>query len=83
MFKSILQQRTEADALHALALLRKGQQIDLFGAVALGAARLSFGLKILLADSIILLSAHLNDAKLWTQDAQFENLEGVCFVRKV
>jgi predicted nucleic acid-binding protein len=71
------------DALHALALMRKGQQIDLFDAVAMGAARLSFSLKILLADSIILLSAHLNDAKLLTQDAHFENLEGVYVVRKV
>ncbi len=83
MFKRILQQYTEADALHALALMRKEQQIELFGTVALGAVRLSFGLKILLADGIILLSAHLNDAKLLTQDAHFENLEGEYFFRKV
>ena len=82
IFKRILQQRTEADALRAIALMLQGQQIDLSDAVALGAARLSFDLKLPLADSIILFSARLHDAKLWTQDAHFESLEGVCFVRK-
>lgn len=82
IFKRILQQRTEADALRTIALMRQGQQIDLSDAAALGAARLSFDLKLPLADSIILFSARLHDAKLWTQDAHFESLEGVCFVRK-
>jgi len=82
VFKRILQQRTEADALRAIALMRQGQEIDLSGSVALGAARLSFDLKLPLADSVILFSARLNGAKLWTQDAHFESLEGVCFVRK-
>ena len=82
VFKRILQQRTEADALRAIALMRQGQQIDLSDAVALGAARLSFDLKLPLADSVILFSARLHDAKLWTQDAHFEGIEGVCFVRK-
>jgi predicted nucleic acid-binding protein len=82
VFKRILQQHSEADALRAIALMRQGHQIDLSDAVALGAARLSFDLKLPLADSIILFSARLHDAKLWTQDAHFESLEGVCFVRK-
>jgi len=82
VFKRILQQRTEADALRAVALMRQGRQIDLSDAIALGAARLSFDLKLPLADSIILFSARQYDAKLWTQDAHFENFEGIHFVRK-
>jgi len=82
VFKRILQQRTEADALRAIALMRQGQQIDLSDAVALGAARISFDLKLPLADSIILFSARMHDAKLWTQDAHFEGIAGVCFIRK-
>jgi len=82
VFKRILQQRTEADALRAVALMRQGRQIDLSDAIALGAARLSFDLKLPLADSIILFSARQYDAKLWTQDARFENFEGIHFVRK-
>jgi len=80
--KRILQQRTEADALRAIALIRQGQLIDLSDAVTLGAARLSFDLKLPLADSIILFSARMHDAKLWTQDAHFEGISGVSFVRK-
>ncbi|MBU6291635.1 MAG: type II toxin-antitoxin system VapC family toxin [Burkholderiales bacterium] len=82
VFKRILQQRTEADALRAIALIRQGQLIDLSDAVALGAARLSFDLKLPLTDSIILFSARMHDAKLWTQDAHFEGISGVSFVRK-
>ena len=82
VFKRILQQRTEADALRAIALIRQGQLIDLSDVVALGAARLSFDLKLPLADSIILFSARMHDAKLWTQDAHFEGISGVSFVRK-
>ena len=82
VFKRILQQRTEADALRAIALMRQGQEIDLSDTIALGAARLSFDLKLPLADSVILFSARMHDAKLWTQDAHFESIEGVCFVRK-
>ena len=82
VFNRILQQRTEADALRAIALIRQGQLIDLSDAVTLGAARLSFDLKLPLADSIILFSARMHDAKLWTQDAHFEGISGVSFVRK-
>jgi predicted nucleic acid-binding protein len=35
-----------------------------------------------MADSIILYSARHHGAKLWTQDAHFDSVEGVCFVRK-
>ena len=82
VFKRILQQRTEADGLRAIALMRQGQQVDLSDSLALGAARLSFDLKLPLADSIILFSARLHDATLWTQDAHFERIEGVRFVRR-
>ena len=82
VFKRILQQRTEADALRAIALMRQGQVIALSDSLALGAARLSFEMKLPLADSIILYSARHHGAKLWTQDAHFAEVEGVCYVRK-
>ena len=82
VFKRILQQRTEADALRAIALMRQGQVIALSDSLALGAARLSFEMKLPLADSIILYSARHHAAKLWTQDAHFAEVEGVCYVRK-
>ena len=82
VFKRILQQRTETDAMRAIALMRQGRVIELSDTLALGAARLSFDLKLPLADSIILYSAHHHGAKLWTQDAHFESVEGIRFVRK-
>lgn len=82
VFKRILQQRSEVDALRAIGLMRQGQVIDLSDTLAVGAARLSFDLKLPLADSIILHTARHYGAKLWTQDAHFESVEGVSYVRK-
>lgn len=82
VFKRILQQRTEADALRAIALMRQGRLIELSDTLAVGAARLSHELKLPLADGIVLYSARHHGAKLWTQDAHFESVEGICFVRK-
>lgn len=83
VFKRILQQRTEADALRAVALMRRGRVVELSDTLAVGAARLSFDLGLPLADSIILHTARLHGARLWTQDAHFESLPAVAFVRKV
>ena len=82
VFKRILQQRTEADALRAAALMRQGRVIDLSDTLALGAARLSAELKLPLADSVVLHTARAHGALLWTQDAHFESLPGVAFVCK-
>ncbi len=38
---------------------------------------ISLETKLALADSIILATAHAHDAELWTQDSDFEGLEGV------
>lgn len=82
VFKRVLQQRTEADALRAIALMRQGRVVELSDTLALGAARLSVDLKLPLADSIILHTARVHGATLWTQDAHFETVAGVAFVRK-
>lgn len=82
VFKRVLQQRTEADALRAIALMRQGRVVELSDTLALGAARLSVDLKLPLADSIILHTARAHGATLWTQDAHFETVAGVAFVRK-
>ena len=72
VFKRILQQRSEAEALRAIALMRQGRVIELSDTLALGAARLSCEMKLPMADSIILHSARHHGATLWTQDAHFE-----------
>jgi predicted nucleic acid-binding protein len=50
--------------------------------LAIGAASLSVELKLPLADSIILHIARNQGATLWTQDAHFEGLQGVRYIRK-
>jgi predicted nucleic acid-binding protein len=56
--------------------------VDLTEEVALLAAELSLQHHLALADSIILATARLYDATLWTQDAHFANIEGVRYFPK-
>lgn len=82
VFKRVLQQRGEGDALQAAALMRQGQVVELDSALALSAARLGVEHGLALADSVIYATARRVDALLWTQDADFEGLPGVRFVAK-
>ena len=82
VFKRIMQQRNEIDALRAIGLMRQAKNIDLNDNLALSAARLSFDTKLALADSIILATAHHFNATLWTQDSHFEGKANVRFIQK-
>ncbi len=77
VFKRVLQQFDESDALNAIAIMQQGTLVDLDSTLALTAARLSVDNKLPLADSVILATARGYDATLWTQDADFEGLEKV------
>jgi predicted nucleic acid-binding protein len=78
VFKRILhQQRGEAPALQAIALMHQGSVIDLDATLAIAAARLSLELRIPLADSVMLTTARALGATLWTQDEDFEGQDGV------
>ena len=81
VFKRVLQQRDETQALQAVALMEQAMVVELNAAIALSAAKLSGDLKLPMADSIILASARAFDAMLWSQDADFEGMEGIRFVR--
>ena len=80
VFKRILQQRDETEALNAIAFMQSGKIIDLSSPIALHAARISADLKIPMADSIMLATAREYDAVLWTQDSDFEGLDGVEYI---
>ena len=81
VFKRILQQRDETGALNAVAFMQTGKIIDLSSPIALHAARISDDLKIPMADSIMLATAREYDAMLWTQDSDFEGLDGVEYIK--
>ena len=80
VFKRVLQQRGEGDALQAVAVMQQGLVAELSGTVALSAARISLDLGLPMADSIMLATARAYEATLWTQDADFEGVPGVRFV---
>ena len=82
VFKRVLQQKGESDALSAVAFMQAGQVIDLSAPLAMHAAKLSCELKIPLADSIMLATARAYLADLYTQDADFEGLIDVKFIHK-
>jgi predicted nucleic acid-binding protein len=72
----------EECALRAIGSMGEGAMIDLDRKIAIDAAILSAELKLSMADSIILATARAYDATLWTQDAHFEEIEGVRYVEK-
>jgi toxin FitB len=77
VFKRISQQRDEATALQYVAVMQQGRVVDLDAALALRAAALGLRHKLPLADSIIYATAQAARAVVWTQDADFERLDGV------
>jgi len=80
VFKRVLAQRGEDAALQVVALMQQGKVIDLEASVALEGARLGFKHKLPLADSVILASARMYGATLWTEDADFKGLENVKYI---
>jgi len=82
VFKRVLQQRDEGEALQAVALMQQGQVVDLTAAVALSAAKASIERRLPMADSIMLVTARLHGATFWTQDADFKDVEGVKYVAR-
>jgi predicted nucleic acid-binding protein len=82
VFKKVLQERGEGDALQSVAIMTQAEVVGLDTTLALHAARLSVELKLPMADSIMLATARMVGATLWTQDADFEGLEGVQYIRK-
>jgi predicted nucleic acid-binding protein len=82
VFKRILQQRGEGEALQAIAVMQQGKVVELSSALALDAARLSLELKIPMADSIILATSRAFKAILWTQDSDFKDIDRVEYIKQ-
>lgn len=83
VFKVVCRQRGEDAALQAAALMQQGTVIDLTPSLATLAAKTSLDLSLPMADSIILCTARLHDATLWTQDEHFATISGVHYFAKV
>jgi len=82
VFKRVLQQRGENDALLAIVTMQQGWVVELDSRTALSAAKLSVDLRLPMADSIILATARAHHATLWTQDSDFQGVAGVQYIAK-
>ncbi len=82
VFKRVLQQRDESEALQAVATMQQGTVVDLNASIAISAAKISLELGIPMADSAILATARAYDATLWTQDEDFKGLGGVKYRKR-
>jgi predicted nucleic acid-binding protein len=82
VFKTVLRQRSESEALQAVALMMQGSVVDLTANISVFAAKISLAEKMPMADSIILATARLYQATVWTEDADFEGVAGVQYIPK-
>lgn len=79
VFKKILRERDEHTALVCVSAMMQGEVTDLDARLGIEAARLGILHSLPMADSIILATARMRSALVWTQDAHFRDLEGVRF----
>jgi predicted nucleic acid-binding protein len=82
VFKWVSRERGETQALKAIAHMQLGEVVDLDSKLAIYAARLSLQAKLPMADSIVYATARASEATLWTQDDDFEGLDGVKYIVK-
>ena len=74
VFKVILRESSENEALQAVVAMQKGKLVDLSVPLAIAASRLSLEHQLPMADSIILATAQEFNAIIWTQDSDFKNI---------
>ena len=82
VFKVVLRERGETEALQAAAAMQKATVTDLTTKLALASSKLSLQHGIPMADSIILATAQLHNATIWTQDADFKGIPGVKYFQR-
>lgn len=82
VFKVVLRESGENEALQASAAMQKGEIVDLSAPLATAASGLSLEHHLPMADSIILATAQAFDAIIWTQDANFQKISTVRYFPK-
>jgi len=82
VFKVVLRESSENDALQAAVAMRKGRVVDLSASRAIAASKLSLEHNLPMADSIILATAKEFEATIWTQDSDFKNIDDVKYFPK-
>jgi toxin FitB len=82
VYKWIKHERSEEEALAAVATMQKTRVVPLSDEVALAAADLSLSNRLAMADAIMLATARANSAELITSDSDFTGIAGVSVFAK-
>lgn len=82
VYRYVLRERGRPHALEVAAVMRQGIVVDLDAELSVEAAEQSALHRLPMADAIIYTVARIHDATLWTQDTDFEGLEGVQYLPK-
>ena len=82
VFKVVLRESSENEALQAAVAMQKGSVVDLTPTLAIAAAKLSLQHRLPMADSIILATSQAFNAKIWTQDSDFKGFHEVKYFPK-
>ena len=69
VYKKILLEKDENSAIQVIGLMQQAKVIVVNSSIAIQAAKLSYGQKISMADSIIYITAKQNNGIVWTQDS--------------
>ena len=80
VFRRIYRMRGEAEAYNVVARMLVNTVVSLDTNIAVLTGELSIEHRLALADSIIYATARAYSATLWTQDSDFEGLEGVIYI---
>ena len=82
VFKVVLRESSENEALQAAVAMRKGRVVDLTASMAIAASKLSLKHSLPMTESIILATAKEFEATIWTQDSDFKNIDDVKYFPK-
>ncbi|MEW5829789.1 MAG: type II toxin-antitoxin system VapC family toxin [Chloroflexota bacterium] len=82
VFKRVLREFGEERALEVAGQMSSGTIVAVDRQIAINAAKISNESKLAMADSLILATARVYNATLWTQDEHFKDIEGVKYIEK-
>ena len=77
VYRVIRRQRSEEEAIEAVAQMQKTTVVDLDQFIALTAADVSVAHGLAMADAIVFATARVQNVQLVTADSDFEGLSGV------
>ena len=82
VFKVVLRESGENAAIQAAMAMQKATVVEMTSRLAMAAAKISLELSLPMADSMILATARIHNATIWTQDAHFKDIAGVKYFAK-